>query len=76
MMQRWVVRGAHRFVLPGAQLGRDHLNGRMLWDIRLKRWLEDFLGLVFEGREPQRTPATVHAVATNVTPGRRDAEPS
>lgn len=76
MMQRWVVRGAHRFVLPGAQVGRDHLNGRMLWDIRLKRWLEDFLGLVFEGRQPQRTPATAHVVATNVTPDRRDVEPS
>ena len=50
MMQRWVVRGAHRFVLPGAQLGRDHLEGRMLWDMRLKRWLEQFLDLVFDGR--------------------------
>jgi len=47
MMQRWVVRGAHRFVLPGAQPGRDHLDGRMLWDIRLRAWLDDFLTLIF-----------------------------
>jgi GMP synthase (glutamine-hydrolysing) len=50
MMQRWVVRGAHRFVLPGAQHGRDHLDGRMLWDARLRRWLEQFLDLIFEGK--------------------------
>ncbi len=47
MMQRWVVRGAQRFVLPGAQQGRDHLGGRFIWDMHLKRWLVDFLDLVF-----------------------------
>ena len=43
MMQRWVVRGAHRFVLPGAQPARDHLGGRLIWDMHLKRWLDEFL---------------------------------
>jgi GMP synthase (glutamine-hydrolysing) len=47
MMHRWVVRGAHRFVLPGAQTGREHLEGRMLWDLRLKLWLAEFLGKIF-----------------------------
>jgi len=47
MMQRWVVRGAHRFELPGAQPGRDHLGGRLIWDIHLKRWLVEFLGRIF-----------------------------
>lgn len=47
MMQRWVVRGAHRFVLPGAQQGRDHLGGRLIWDFHLKRWLDEFLTIVF-----------------------------
>jgi len=47
MMQRWVVRGAHRFVLPGAQPARDHLGGRLIWDMHLKRWLADFLTLIF-----------------------------
>lgn len=47
MMQRWVVRGAHRFVLPGAQPGRDHLGGRLIWDMHLKRWLTEFLELIF-----------------------------
>ena len=47
MMHRWVVRGAHRFVLPGAQQGRDHLGGRLIWDMHLKRWLDEFLALVF-----------------------------
>jgi GMP synthase (glutamine-hydrolysing) len=58
MMQRWVVRGAHRFVLPGAQQGRDHLGGRFIWDMHLKRWLVDFLDLVFHSprRHPEDAP--------------------
>ena len=47
MMHRWVVRGAHRFELPGAQPGRDHLGGRMIWDMHLKRWLDEFLETIF-----------------------------
>lgn len=47
MMQRWIVHGAHRFTLPGAQPGRDHLGGRMIWDMHLKRWLGDFLAEIF-----------------------------
>lgn len=47
MMQRWVVHGAHRFIMPNAQQGRDHLEGRMIFDAPLKAWLSDFLDLVF-----------------------------
>lgn len=47
MMHRWVVHGAQRFVLPNAQVGREHLNGRMIWDTRLKAWLHDFLDMIF-----------------------------
>ena len=47
MMHRWVVRGAHRFELPGAQPGRDHLGGRLIWDMHLKRWLGEFLDMIF-----------------------------
>jgi GMP synthase (glutamine-hydrolysing) len=47
MMHRWVVHGAHRFELPGAQPGRDHLGGRLIWDIHLKRWLHEFLATIF-----------------------------
>ena len=42
-----MVRGAHRFELPGAQPGRDHLGGRLIWDMHLKRWLSEFLQLIF-----------------------------
>jgi GMP synthase (glutamine-hydrolysing) len=52
MMQRWVVRGAQRLTLPGAQPGRDHLGGRMIWDMHLRGWLEEFLGLIF-GKPPR-----------------------
>jgi GMP synthase (glutamine-hydrolysing) len=52
MMQRWVVHGAHRFVLPGAQPGRDHLGGRMIWDVHLRRWLDDFLEAIFGRPDP------------------------
>ncbi len=48
MMQRWVVHGAHRFALPNAQQGRDHLEGRMLFDGALRQWLSEFLDIVFE----------------------------
>ena len=47
MMHRWVVHGAHRFVLPGAQVGREHLGGRLVWDMHLRRWLGEFLETVF-----------------------------
>lgn len=51
MMQRWVVHGAHRFTMPSAQPGRDHLEGRMMFDTPLKAWLSQFLDLVFEQAE-------------------------
>lgn len=50
MMHRWVVHGAHRFILPNAQQGREHLEGRMLFDAPLKAWLDEFLDVVFEGK--------------------------
>lgn len=76
MMQRWIVYGAQRFVLPGAQHGRDHLAGRMLWDMKLKRWLEDFLGLVFEGKNPAAARATTHALNTAIADADRETEPT
>ena len=56
MMQRWVVRGAHRFCMPGAQKGHDHLNGRLLYDGCLRLWLAQFLEIVF-GRPVPTDPA-------------------
>lgn len=47
MMHRWVVRGAHRFELPGAQRGKAHLDGRMLHDAPLKVWLSALLQKIF-----------------------------
>ena len=47
MMHRWIVHGAHRFVLPNAQQGREHLEGRMIFDAPLRAWLSDFLDLAF-----------------------------
>jgi GMP synthase (glutamine-hydrolysing) len=57
MMHRWVVHGAHRFILPNAQQGREHLEGRMLFDAPLKAWLNEFLGIVFEGKPAKAAPA-------------------
>lgn len=54
MMHRWIVRGAHRFELPGAQQGRDHLGGRLIWDMHLRRWLVEFLHRVFGQPQPDR----------------------
>ena len=47
MMHRWIVHGAHRFFLPNAQQGREHLEGRMIFDAPLRAWLSDFLDLTF-----------------------------
>ena len=47
MMHRWAVRGAHRFVLPGAQPGAQHISGRLHYDAALLNWLKLFLGKVF-----------------------------
>lgn len=51
MMQRWVVHGAERFNMPNAQPGRDHLEGRMLFDAPLKAWLSRFLDTIFEKQD-------------------------
>ena len=51
MMQRWVVHGEHRFTMPNAQQGREHLEGRMIFDAALKAWLSEFLDIVFEGKK-------------------------
>lgn len=48
MMQRWVVRGEHRFIMPNAQKGSEHLEGRMIFDAPLRQWLWHFLDLIFE----------------------------
>lgn len=47
MMHRWAVRGAHRFVLPGAQQGQQHLQGRLVHDAALLDWLKQFLDRIF-----------------------------
>lgn len=47
MMHRWVVHGADRFSLPGAQKGHHHLQGRLVYDTGLRQWLADFLEIVF-----------------------------
>lgn len=53
MMQRWVVHGAHRFSMPNAQIGRQHLEGRLLHDAPLRSWISRFLDLVFIGPQPR-----------------------
>ncbi len=45
MMHRWTIRGAHRFVLNGAQERERHIEGRYLYDHAVRRWLQDFLKL-------------------------------
>lgn len=57
MMQRWVVHGAHRFDMPGAQLGREHLRGRVLYDQHLRAWLAQFLETVFGRKIPDEAAA-------------------
>ena len=50
MLHRWTTHGHSRLSLPGAQARREHFSGRAIHDAPVKRWLEQFLGLIF-GRE-------------------------
>lgn len=43
MMNKWTVKGAHRFSLPGAQGRKAHFEGRALYDGPVKKWLTEFL---------------------------------
>ncbi len=45
MMNRWTIRGAHRFSLNGAQDRDKHIEGRYLYDASVRRWLCEFLRL-------------------------------
>ncbi|MCY1236699.1 hypothetical protein D9M72_493690 [compost metagenome] len=57
MMHRWVVHGAHRFEMPGAQVGKAHLDGRMQHDGPLRTWMENFLELIFlRDERPEAIP--------------------
>ncbi|MCO5733541.1 glutamine amidotransferase [Rhizobium sp. SSA_523] len=58
MMHSWVVRGAERFTLPNAQQGREHLEGRMIFDQALRNWLWAYLDMVFD-RQSLRDSAEV-----------------
>jgi len=51
MMHRWVVHGAHRFELPGAQMGKAHLDGRLQHDGPLRAWMDNFLSLIFQRKD-------------------------
>jgi len=57
MMHRWVVHGAHRLEMPGAQVGKAHLDGRMQHDGPLRTWMENFLELIFlRDERPEAIP--------------------
>lgn len=42
-MHRWAVLGAHRFSMPGAQIGEAHLAANLVHDGASKAWLGSFL---------------------------------
>lgn len=45
MMCKWSIKGAHRMTLPGAQQRKLHLDGRLLHDAEVNRWLDRFLDI-------------------------------
>ena len=45
MMCKWSIKGAHRMGAPGAQQRKQHLDGRLLYDPPVSRFLDDFLDL-------------------------------
>lgn len=52
MMHRWVVRGAERLELKGAQCAQSQLERRFIYDPALRDWLEEALLKIF-GRPTQ-----------------------
>jgi len=59
MMHRWTTHGHARLSLPGAQGRSAHFTGRAIHDAPVRRWLEQFLGLIFGRRldEDERSAA-------------------
>lgn len=45
MMCKWSVKGAHRMGAPGAQQRKQHLEGRLLYDPPVSKFLDEFLDL-------------------------------
>jgi GMP synthase (glutamine-hydrolysing) len=43
MMCRWVIRGQHRMVLPGAKSRAAHFEDRWVYDYAMQKWLSAFL---------------------------------
>ncbi len=60
MLCRWTVKGAHRFVLNGAQQRAQQLEGRLIHDEATRAWLDDFIDL-WIGPGPRVGPGTEHA---------------
>jgi GMP synthase (glutamine-hydrolysing) len=77
MLNRWTTRGEHRFELPGAQKRAEHIEGRLLYDTEVRRWLQDFLDLWIGPAQGQAAGAAARAVgaggatAKPIEPGRR-----
>ncbi len=61
MMHRWTVRAAHRFALPGAQDRAAHLEGRLIHDDAVDRWLDGFLDGWLSKRRQDRRVADCNA---------------
>lgn len=43
MVYRWLVKGAERLHMPGAQKRTQHLEGRLLYEAAVQTWLDQFL---------------------------------
>ena len=53
MMSVWIVRGAHRLALPGAQAGEAHLQGWERYDGAVDRWLDRFIDTWLGAQAPK-----------------------
>lgn len=45
MMSRWIVKAADRMKAPGAQQREEHIQGRLLYDKDVEKWLDEFLDI-------------------------------
>ncbi|MEM1289090.1 MAG: glutamine amidotransferase [Pseudomonadota bacterium] len=64
MTYRWTVKGAERMACPGAQPRAKHLEGRLLYEPAVGRWLDAFLDLwLVSGASGRPALATAQAAA-------------
>jgi GMP synthase (glutamine-hydrolysing) len=76
MICRWTVRAAERLAIPGAQDRARQIEGRLMYDPHVSRWIDAFLDAWLRSGEPARADdarrSRSRIVAPEAAPRRRE----